>query len=416
VLALGFGLVGIDRFMIVTLFPVIAKELALGYGAIGLITGALSIAWGSAALFMGNVSDRIGRRPVLIGSLLVFSSLVGASGLATGLFSLIAVRIVMGLADGAFMPASIAATLAVSAEKRRGLNIGLQQMTGSLFGLGLAPLIVSMLIGVINWRWIFALFVLPGFFVAGLVASAIPRAEKGKTPVEVKPRDGLADYIAVVRSRNIRVLMALMLAWLTCLVSISAFLPSYLIDHLKLSFGQMGQVMSAIGFGGAFGTVLLLWMSDKFGRKLIMLLAAMVALVAIWLLSRCGADVPSCFACLFVAMGCITALLTLTVGPMCDRSVPPELAATASGVVIATGELFGGGFAPVIVGWVAQRFGIEHVLWTPLVALIFAVGIGTLFKEERLISPEQRPSSRKTGTRSGRSAADARNDRRPDQG
>jgi hypothetical protein len=43
--------------------------------------------------------------------------------------------------------------------------------------------------------------------------------------------------------------------------------------------------------------------------------------------------------------------------------------ATASGLVIAVGELFGGGLAPVIVGRVAQRFGIEHVLWLPIVVM-----------------------------------------------
>src|ERR1039458_1579754 len=102
ILTLGFGLVGIDRFLISTLFPTIAHDLHLGYDDIGTITGALAIAWGIAALFMGNLSDRIGRRLVLVGALVVFALLIGASGLATGLMSLIAVRLVMGFADGAY--------------------------------------------------------------------------------------------------------------------------------------------------------------------------------------------------------------------------------------------------------------------------------------------------------------------------
>jgi len=44
--------------------------------------------------------------------------------------------------------------------------------------------------------------------------------------------------------------------------------------------------------------------------------------------------------------------------------------ATASGLVIAVGELFGGGLAPVIVGHAAQRFGIERVLWLPIAAMV----------------------------------------------
>jgi predicted MFS family arabinose efflux permease len=45
ILSLGFGLVGIDRFLISTLYPVIARDLHLNYGDIGLITGALAIAF-----------------------------------------------------------------------------------------------------------------------------------------------------------------------------------------------------------------------------------------------------------------------------------------------------------------------------------------------------------------------------------
>lgn len=137
-LSLGFGLVGIDRFLISTLFPVIAVDLHLSYSDIGAITGALAVAWGISALFMGNLSDRIGRRRVLTISLIVFSVLIGASGLAAGLMSLILVRVVMGFADGAYTPVSIAATMAASAPQRRGFNIGIQQMMMPLFGLGLA--------------------------------------------------------------------------------------------------------------------------------------------------------------------------------------------------------------------------------------------------------------------------------------
>jgi predicted MFS family arabinose efflux permease len=55
ILALGFGLVGIDRFLISTMFPVIAKDLHLVYNDIGVITSALAFAWGLTALSMGNL-------------------------------------------------------------------------------------------------------------------------------------------------------------------------------------------------------------------------------------------------------------------------------------------------------------------------------------------------------------------------
>jgi MFS family permease len=379
VLALGFGLVGIDRFLITTLFPVIARDLHLDYGDIGVITGALAIAWGIAALFVGNLSDRIGRRRVLTASLVVFSLLIGASGLATGLIGLIAVRVVMGIADGAYTPASIAGTLAASGPGRRGFNIGIQQMMLPLFGLGLAPLIVAGALRYIDWRWIFLVFVLPGLAVARAVWLVVP--DPPTTPAASrKPENAtavtavLAAWKAVLGYTNVRIAALLMLCWLTCLITTSAFLPNYLVDYLKLPLPQMGTVMSAIGLGATVGTFLLASLSDRLGRKPVLALSAAGALLSLVLLANTGAHVGSLFAALFFVHFFNNALITLTVGPLCSEAVPVALMATASGLVIAVGELFGGGIAPVLVGRLAQRLGIEQILKLPIAML----GVGLL--------------------------------------
>ena len=58
----------------------------------------------------------------------------------TGLGSLIMIRGLMGLAEGAYVPASIVATVEASKPTRVGLNIGIQQMAAPLVGLGLGPI------------------------------------------------------------------------------------------------------------------------------------------------------------------------------------------------------------------------------------------------------------------------------------
>lgn len=385
-MALGFGLVGIDRFLIATMFPVIASDLHLSYGDIGIITGALAIAWGVSALFTGNASDRIGRRVVLVGALSVFALLIGASGLAAGLGGLVAVRILMGLADGAYTPTSIATTIEASAPGRHGLNIGIQQMMLPLCGLGLAPLLVAGLLRLLNWRWIFLIFVLPGLLLAYAVWRVIPGGAPQRSP-QVRTRSSLQDWRAVLGYRNVLLGGALMLCWLTCLITTSAFLPNYLIDHLQLPFAQMSGIMSAIGLGSTVGTLALPWLSDSIGRKPVMVLSTIGALVSLTLLANAGAQVASLFTLLFMVHFFNNALITLTVGPLCSESVPAPLMATASGVVIAIGELFGGGIAPVAVGQLAQRVGIEHILWLPCSMM----AVGMLLS---LFTRETRPGAR----------------------
>ena len=364
-MSIGFGLVGIDRFLISTLFPVIARDLHLDYGDIGIITGALAIAWGLAALVMGNLSDRLGHRSVLTVSLIAFSLLIGVSGLATGLGLLIAVRIVMGLADGAYTPVSIASTLVASAPKRVGLNIGIQQMMMPLFGLGIAPLFVAFALKYIEWRWVFLLFVLPGLMLAVAVYRIIP----ARIHVPGAHSSTISAWRAVVKYRNVRIAAGLMLCWLTCLVSTSAFLPNYLLDYVKISTNQMGVVMSAIGMGASLGTFVLPWLSDRVGRRRVMLASSAGVFVCLLALNQ-ALSLTSLFGSLFLVHFFNNALIALTVGPLLSESVPRWLMATASGLVIAVGEFFGGGLAPIIVGRVAQRFGIEHVLWLPIAAMV----------------------------------------------
>ncbi len=362
-LALGFGLVGLDRFMILPMFPSIMRDLHLGYQNLGEITGALAITWGVASLFAGRLSDRFGQRRLVLVGVVVFSLLVGLSGLATGLATLVLVRALMGLADGVYSSPSIVATLRASKPSRHGMNLGLQQMMLPLFGLALAPILVTQLLQVMDWRWIFVLVTPFGLLVALGMARVLREAPRAAgLPAADAARAVPVRWSDVLRTRNIQHNMVGMLCWLICLVVTSALLPSYLTDYLHLSLRQMGFVLSAIGFGGAAGDVLMPMLSDRIGRKPVMLICTVGAAASLLLLMRQGPAPVPLFALLLLTHFFNFALITLTVGPLSTESVRPELMASASGLVICTGEIFGGGIAPIIAGGVAERFGIQYIL------------------------------------------------------
>ena len=380
-LALGFGLVGLDRFMILPMFPAIMKDLHLGYQDLGEITGALAITWGIASLFAGRLSDRFGERRLLLAGIVAFSVLVGLSGLAGGLLTLVLVRALMGVADGIYATPSIVATLQSSKPSRHGMNFGIEQMMLPLFGLALAPILVTQLLQAMNWRWIFVLVTPFGLLVAAEMARVLRRS----TPrAPVRPDTvgtAAARWTDVIRTRNIQHNMIGMLCWLICLVVTSALLPSYLTDYLHLSLPQMGFVLSAIGFGGAAGDVLMPMLSDRIGRKPVMLISTVCAAASLLLLMRQGPAPVPLFVLLLLNNFFNFALITLTVGPISTESVPPELMASASGVVICTGEIFGGGIAPIIAGGVAERFGIQYILPLAVGGLVVGFFNSCLLKE-----------------------------------
>lgn len=392
-LCLGFGLVGIDRFMILPLFPVIARDLRLDYQQLGQVTGVLAIAWGVAALFMGNLSDRFGHRKVIIPAIIVFSLLAGFSGLATGVVSLMFIRALIGFAEGAYTPSSIVATLDASKPSRQGMNIGIQQAALPLFGLGIAPILVTQLLKVVEWHWIFAMVSIPGLVIAYLLYRLLRNTPATVAAVHTTAHDATTHkWSDVFRYRNIPLNMIGMLCWLTNLVVLSALLPNYLIDYLHLSLEQMGLVLSAIGFGGTAGTLLMPALSDRIGRKPVMILSVIGAGVGLYLLMHTGAEPSSLFTWLFVTLFFIFSMICLTVGPLSAESVPAKLMSTASGIVVGTGEIFGGGIAPVIAGYVAQHFGIQYIMHLAAVALVIGFVIALSLKETAPTQQRDKPT------------------------
>jgi MFS family permease len=169
-LGLGFGLVGLDRWIIAPLFPFIAADLGLSDGDVGRLAGILGVTWGIFAIFTGRLSDMIGHRKVLIPAIIVFSLMSGLSGMAQGLTMLIVVRALMGAMEGTYCPTSFTAVAAASKPPRRGFNQGLQQSGFALLGLALGPIIATQLLHVVpSWREVFWVVAIPGFIVGVLL-------------------------------------------------------------------------------------------------------------------------------------------------------------------------------------------------------------------------------------------------------
>jgi MFS family permease len=378
-LGLGFGLVGLDRWIIAPLFPFMMKDLNLSYQDLGNLVGILGLSWGVFAALMGGISDKIGRRKVLIPAILGFSLLSGFSGLAAGMMSLVAIRAIMGVMEGSFCPTSFATTNEASRPSRRGFNLGIQQCTFALFGLGFGPIVATQLMSVVpSWRWVFFVVAIPGFILAGLMYKVI------REPVVHARQAGDApahSWATIFRSRNIVVSMGALLCAMTCVFVLSAMVPNYLIDYLHLTPGQMGFVTSAIGFGGFAGQFGLPGISDFVGRKPVAVGGFLFAALMLWVFVGIGAAPTTLFAALFVISFFCLGLIALLTGPIATESAPAGLVSSAVGIVVGSGEIFGGGIAPSIAGFIAQHYGIQNILYLALGGVVLGIILCLALKE-----------------------------------
>ena len=162
-LALGFGLVGLDRWLVAPLIPSIARDLHLSGQDVGNVLGILGLSWGVIAVFVGNLTDQIGRRAVVIPSLIIFSVMCGLTGMVSSLGGLLLIRAAMGATEGAYIASAVAATGDASHPNRRGMNQGLMLAMFPLLGFGLGPVLATQVEAATgSWRQVFYLAALPG--------------------------------------------------------------------------------------------------------------------------------------------------------------------------------------------------------------------------------------------------------------
>jgi MFS family permease len=389
-LSVGFGLVNLDRFVIYPLFPVIMADLHLNYQHLGMISAVLAICWGGAAILFGRYSDLVGRRPVLLASVIAFSALAGLTGLATGIVTLLLIRSVMGIAEGAYVPTSIAATAEASKFSRIGMNLGIQQLSSPLIGHALAPILVTQLLPLVpSWRWVFVIVSLPGFLLAWIMFSTLRESHAGTVPGNAPPATDRSAWLEVIRYRGVILNTLLMLCLLCCIVVLASMMPSYLTDHLHLKLDQMGFVMSSIGVGGVVGMFALPSLSDRIGRRPVLWGAMIIQLPALLLLRSAGPDQWLLFSLLCVVAIANTGAIVITNGPMTSECVPRRLRSTATGVVIGVAEIIGGGIAPGVAGVIAHRYGIASILNFAIVGISLGLVVVAYMSLSRRSAPEE---------------------------
>jgi predicted MFS family arabinose efflux permease len=153
-------LVFFQAYMVAPLIPRLARVFDVSVQTMGLAVPAYLIAYGTATLFYGPLSDRWGRRPVIIGSLAAFVLLTALTSFAHSSTQLTVVRLVTGLGAGGVVPLALALLGDLFPYQERGRPIGwlFGAMSGGMAG---GSVVGVMLEPFVSWQGLF-------FGVAGL--------------------------------------------------------------------------------------------------------------------------------------------------------------------------------------------------------------------------------------------------------
>jgi MFS family permease len=144
----------VDRVNLAAAAVVIQKDLGLTNIELGLAFAAFNYAYAPFQLVGGWIADRFGARRTLTVCGLAWSLTTMATGAVTGLASLFAVRLVLGMGEGATLPAATRALSNWTSLASRGVAVGITHAAGRL-GAGLSAPIVAFLIIWFSWRFSF---------------------------------------------------------------------------------------------------------------------------------------------------------------------------------------------------------------------------------------------------------------------
>lgn len=365
-----FGFVLFDRMALSFLVPFFDKELGLNNTQIGLLGSLLALAWAVSGYLTGTLSDKTGKRKqYLIVAVTIFSICSFISGLAENFAFLLMARIIMGFAEGPVLPLAQSIMINASTEKRRGFNMGFTQgFVSNIFSM-LAPVVLVTLATNFGWRKAFFIAAVPGLFLAALGFFYI----KEKKVVEVKEKKHRISIAVLLKYRNVNVAVLLSCCMMTWLFTQVTFMPKYLISIKHFTGEDMGETMSALGLGAIIWGIAIPALSDKLGRKPIVITCFLFSVLMPLSLVYSGNSFASFlpFVLLSASMlGCIPVVLAT----IPSETVPRQYIAQTLGLVMGIGELAGGFLAPVTAGWSADQFGLQ----APFLIATGATVVGSL--------------------------------------
>jgi MFS transporter, ACS family, hexuronate transporter len=378
-LSANFGVVFFDRNVFSYLASFIQPDLKLSYENIGDIAAAFSFSWAIAGLFMGTLVDRFGRRKLMLLICVVAFSLASVlSGFAGGLITLMAARLLMGIAEGGIMPITQTLIATEVPHEHRGLAQGITQNFGAnLIANTLGPLVIVWMATHYGWRNAFYLAAIPGFLMAILI-SWLVREPKVQAAAQTREAGTVGKMLADPCMLLCILISTLLVAFLIVFVT---FTPLYLIKVRGFTPQQMSWIMSSFGVASMAVAFLVPGSSDRFGRKPVILFASLLGLVLpLGLLYISGNGLVPLMACIAIGAA-LSGVFPLVMATIPSEIVGATKTTTAMSLTMGISEIIGGVLAPKMAGRVADAQGLPATLWI-LVGLVAVILVSAMFLRE----------------------------------
>jgi predicted MFS family arabinose efflux permease len=346
-----------DRQIVAILVEPIKRDLILSDTEVGLLYGlAFAVLYTSAGIPIARFADRVNRARIINWSLVLFSVMTAACGLATSYWQFLVARIGVAIGEGGTNPPSHSMISDLYPVSRRSTAMAIFSL-GPHIGILLGFLIGGWVAQLWGWRSAFLIAGLGGLVLAALSFRFLHEPKRGwadGTGVGEQP-PGRAVVQSFVRQASLRHLLAGAAVFTIAAYAVVGWLPSFLIRSHGLSTGTAGSILALVlGLVGGFGTVLGGLLADRLGARnprwrLRTVAIALVVVSFFWAAVFLTRDSVTVLIFLVLPGG----LLGFYLGPtfaMVQSLVDPAMRAMAAAFLLLVINIAGLGLGPIAVG------------------------------------------------------------------
>jgi FSR family fosmidomycin resistance protein-like MFS transporter len=351
-LAFGHAVTDLSQGALPVLLPFLKTAFDLTYAQVGIIVLAQNITSSVIQPAFGFVADRLSLPWLVPAGVLLSGIGMAATGLMSSYHLLLAVVVVTGLGVAAFHPQGSKGAHFVSISSRRGQSMAVFSVGGN-FGLAVGTVFMGFLLTLPgemnNTPW----FLLPAVVTAALLWLNLPRISP-PPPAAAAGKKGSAP-------RNLPVfLMTVILAFIfvrtTIHAGLTTFIPLYYVNYLGGSVVYAGYLLSAFLIAGVAGTYVGGTLSDKFGRKTLIIFSMLVS----WPLLALFPYTSGLTTVVLMAVTGFTLIASFSPIIVMAQEIMPGYEAMAAGLTI--GFSIGlGGVGATALGYLADHFGVPSV-------------------------------------------------------
>lgn len=265
-LSLLLGIQPVTTDLYLPALPALTEGFGAPVSQAQLTLTALLLAFGISQLVWGPMSDRFGRRPVLLCGLAAYTLACAGCVLASSMELLIFWRTVQGAAMGAAVMGARAIVRDLFTPER-----GARMMSRGLTGLGVIACVCAPLGGLLTdtlgWRHALAALAVFGAVALGLVAWRFQETAPVRNLQALRPATLVSTWVSILRHPGFRAWSALSTASYAGLFTFLASSSFVFIQVLGLTRTQYGLVMFSMAFAYLLGTMLCRRLLPRLGLR-----------------------------------------------------------------------------------------------------------------------------------------------------